>query len=152
MKTAAQYNVVGKEYLTENQLATFLHRIDNRFTIPISSRQPSLEEYARKVMTFGEIVAVVVESQIVGAILFYCNDMENRVGYLALLAVEEEYENKGIGNCLVEESCRKCKRAEMRCIGLYSDNPKAIAIYQKHGFEIMNCENQDNRLYLKKQL
>lgn len=56
--------------------------------------------------------------------------------YLDTLAVKESAQHRGIGSQLLDDTTRRAKEAGLHHVGLCCDleNPKAQALYERHGF------------------
>lgn len=56
--------------------------------------------------------------------------------YLFLLAVEPSHQGRGLGGELIEPMLERIKNEGMTCL-LETENPRNVAFYVKHGFEIV---------------
>lgn len=78
--------------------------------------------------------------QVVGLVMLkrYSNARKKHVGVIGLM-VDRNYQGKGIGNLLLEKIIKLAdyslgiKRLELN---VFSDNERAIKLYEKHGFKI----------------
>ena len=75
---------------------------------------------------------------VVGAVVGNINRKPNKIqGYIAMLAVEEEYRKKGLGRKMVEllmDNFRKNYRVTEMCIETEVDNYAALGLYESLGF------------------
>jgi ribosomal protein S18 acetylase RimI-like enzyme len=56
--------------------------------------------------------------------------------YLPLLGVDPAHQNKGVGGALLRHVTDRCDRDGVAAY-LESSNPRNIALYERHGFEIL---------------
>jgi len=56
--------------------------------------------------------------------------------YLPLIGVDPAYQNKGYGGALMEYALQRCDD-EGSAAYLESSNPRNIALYERHGFEVL---------------
>ena len=76
----------------------------------------------------------------------------DHVGILGIL-VHPSYRNVGVGQSLIEEACAEAKQRGKKKIilSVFHTNPRAIALYEKVGFEIVGrrkCEFFVNDVYV----
>lgn len=132
------------------KLKNFLCKIDKRLPVSLSSRV-NINEYAIKVIERGIVLCVEHATGIIGAILFYANDFNNKQAYLTLIATLEEYENRGVGHCLMSAMEKVVKDKGLKTIHLDTDvsNKKAIEFYCKNGYHI---DRVDEKVHMIKGL
>ncbi len=65
----------------------------------------------------------------------YCMKLKHRANFA--IAIREKYWHKGLGTLLMEEAMTAAKEAgyEQVELGVYDDNPRAKAMYERFGFE-----------------
>ena len=65
----------------------------------------------------------------------YCQKMKHRANFA--IAIREKYWHKGLGTLLMEEALKAAKEAgyEQVELGVYNDNSRAKAMYERFGFE-----------------
>jgi ribosomal protein S18 acetylase RimI-like enzyme len=56
--------------------------------------------------------------------------------YLPLIAVDPAYQGRGLGGALLKQALARCDADRLPAY-LESSNPRNIALYQRHGFEIL---------------
>lgn len=89
-----------------------------------------------------DIFALFLEDRPVGELRVKYDDTDHRFAekekraYLYAFRVDEEYQGKGLGNCLLETVLNILSQKGYRevAVGVEDDNAKAYHIYQKHGF------------------
>jgi ribosomal protein S18 acetylase RimI-like enzyme len=133
----------------DKKVYNFLKKIDVLFKVPIS-KKVSFEEYIIKIKKMANSYVMVAENEIIGEIIFYKNDQENYIAYIALVGVLKEYQNKGIANSLLKKCIEDLKNSPMKKVGIHTDNMIAKKIYEKYGFEEVSEIN--GRYYLELKL
>lgn len=86
------------------------------------------------------MIAAFVDGELSGNAGIYCVRNRIKVKHRATfgMAIKEKYWNKGIGNALMQEVLVKAKEMgyEQLELGVFSENTKAMSLYQKYGFEV----------------
>jgi N-acetylglutamate synthase-like GNAT family acetyltransferase len=93
----------------------------------------------------GFIFFAKYDAEIVGTCaLLKVND---KTFELAKMAVNEKYQNLGIGKLLMEKSIQKAKEIQMEKLELYTNNQlaKALDIYGKYGFHVVPLDNHPTK-------
>lgn len=113
--------------------------IDNLFPISLFDKE-SLSVLALKLEKYGTLSCVREQNRIVAMCAGYANDIQNRQGYISVVAVLPEYSNKGYGKVAVQGFLKKTKGAGMSSVYLYADseNSAALHMYKKLGFSEWN--------------
>ena len=84
---------------------------------------------------------IVIDNKIIGCVLYYPKDDGI---LLDEIYIEEEYRNKGIGSSIISDIL---KNNNIVYLYVYKDNIKAIKLYKKLGFNVI--EDMDCRYYMK---
>jgi ribosomal protein S18 acetylase RimI-like enzyme len=61
---------------------------------------------------------------------------EEDVWYLPLIAVDPAHQGRGLGSALMKAALEKCDKQGLPAY-LESSNPRNIALYERHGFDVM---------------
>ena len=132
------------------KLKKFLWKIDDRLPTPLSCRV-EIDAYATKIISFGMVLCIEQENEIISAILFYANDFNQRKGYLSLLGTLENHEGKGYGRKLMTKVEHVAKEKGMKALYLHTEknNEKALTLYKRIGYKIIDI---DTKVYMKKEL
>lgn len=120
----------------KQKLYDFLKEIDDDFPTPLSEKV-KIEDYVDKIIAKSHIILRKRDSEIVGALFFYCNDEVTKTAYCSLLGVSKKYRKQGLATSLVIEMIDLVKKAGFKKIHVFTDNPKALAIYEKLGFKVI---------------
>ena len=136
----------------ESDVIDFLKKIDEIFPIPLSERI-NIEEYAKKQLTHGIVICADISGKIVGILLGYANDTQNKRAYIGTIGISAECQSKGIGKKLIDEMKQYSKTMGMNKIGLHTHktNSGAIRFYTREGFQKiseLNSERKDD-VYLE---
>lgn len=119
-----------------NELLIFLQNIDEDFT-PCLSDKVVLSDYVAKIMEKADLIIERGEGDIRGLVVLYCNDEINRKAYISLVGVSTLYRNQGIAKRLMKQAIQIVKKKKFRTLGIHSNNPVAIRLYQSLGFSIL---------------
>ena len=109
---------------------------DESLTIPLSKRV-DLEQFAEKILSFGEVYAYCEEEKILGLIAFYANDKEKRIAYLTYICVNEKNRVKGMGLQMMDWMRKVCMEKGMKKIRLSTNvkNKNAQRFYENQGYQ-----------------
>ncbi|MCI8326983.1 MAG: GNAT family N-acetyltransferase [Lachnospiraceae bacterium] len=92
------------------------------------------------------MIAAVINNKIIGnsSLYCYCDKKKMRHRSCIGVAIEKEYQGKGLGDLLVRETILMAKQIGFSQIelGVFSDNEKALNLYKKYGFERWGCTRQ----------
>lgn len=104
--------------------------------VPRLSARVELHEYSRRLHLRATRVEAWVESELIGLLAFYCNDVSTRVGFVSNVSVVPQYRGKGIAGEMVRRCIEHCRSAGMRRLDLEVDpsNADAIRLYERNGF------------------
>lgn len=132
------------EVLSE-QLLFFLKKIDNDFYPSLSSKV-NLHDYVEKIIDKAELILDFDDDKIKGMVVLYCNDYVNRKAYIPLVGVCPEYRNRGVAKKLMSDAIQIVKDRDFILIGIHSNNPVAILLYESLGFVVVR---QGKRSYME---
>lgn len=91
---------------------------------------------ADKIFKHGMLIACVCQHEVLGFCAFYANDLNSRVSFITLIAVNDKYQNVGFGKKILKRVCDISKQVGMTKIRLEVNNQNinAIRFYQNNGF------------------
>jgi len=123
---------------SREQIAGHLEACDADF-VPRLSRRVDLNEYAGKIFDHAVRFEAWSETMLVGLVAAYCNDPLGRA-HITSVSVLKPWWGKGIADSLLLRCIRHAAEAGFRAIDLEvgMENRSAIALYQRHGFSIVN--------------
>ncbi|SMC40536.1 Acetyltransferase (GNAT) domain-containing protein [Oscillospiraceae bacterium] len=113
---------------------------------------PDFEDLCRKICDVGVFFAMKLESDVIGYIAFYANDVVSKEAYISLLCIRPEYQGLGFGKALINrcfEESLDCGMKSIRLAVLKRDVYQQ-KFYIRQGFSINN--ESDDRYYLSKAL
>ena len=131
--------------LTQESLVRFLREVDKDFH-PTLSEKTDLKEYVAKILEKAMLFYELSDSgDIKGLVIMYANDFEKKYAYIPLVAVSPLYRQQG-------ESLQYLNtlKGEIQVLGIHTNNPVALALYQKMGFK--SVETVNGRTYLELEL
>ena len=111
----------------------------------------SLNDYARKVLRYGNVYVIKSEAGRKGFIIFYANDRNENKAYVSLIAVSKEFRRQKIGTKLLSVCERVSKEMGMNGVRLEvdRDNTKAQKFYESIGFYVQKDTGADS-FYMEK--
>ena len=137
-----------KEYLQltipkieKGDLLKFLEEVNHEFS-PSLDDKVVLRDYATKIQEQARVMIETDGSGICGMVVFYCNNQETKLAYISLVGVSTRARSQGIASRLVKSVCEYINTKEFYKIGIHSNNPSAIRIYQQLGFSIVEDEER----------
>lgn len=119
----------------------------------IGDRVGSLELYAEKLLEYAENYIVLQDNDEIGFFSFYDNDIINRKAYLALIAIDRQYQRKGIGHRAIRFILKESRLKRMDRLRLEVDktNDGAVCFYKKLGFVIVE-EASDVSIFMEREV
>lgn len=129
-----------------NEFYEFLLRVDQDFITSISSKT-NLEDYARKLVEKGFVISTITNNRIIGMVVIYCNNFDTLEAYIPFVAVDKSYRGLKISKTLMLSAINYAKELGFIKIGIHTENPVALNLYTRLGFEIK--ENNFDRKYLE---
>lgn len=107
--------------------------------------------YIKKLVNNARVISIHEAGKIIGVIAFYCNNLEDSVSYISLIAVDVNNRGKGIGAELIDMALLVSKKKGFQCCRLEVEksNTKAISLYVKKGFSIL-IEHENKCVMQKK--
>ena len=127
------------------KLLNFLQNIDADFNPPLSSKV-YLPDYVKKITDKADLILDYDGNEISGLVVMYCNDLVNKKAYIPLVGVSSRYRNRGIARKLMARAIRLVKEKGFKIVGIHSNNPVAIKLYESLGFSTIV---QGERSYLE---
>jgi len=115
----------------------FLLRYPEEYTLTIEQEKSFLENMEKSDDQI--MITAFIDEEIVGnasiSPIGYCQKMKHRANFA--IAIREKYWHKGLGTLLMEEALKMAKVMgyEQVELGVYNNNPRAKAMYERFGFE-----------------
>lgn len=143
------------QYLKPTELISFIYSINEDFT-PRLSERVNIDAWVLKFFSVANIIYAKDGCKIVGAIVFYANDLVGHKGYITFIGTSQQYRNHGIGTKLLEKSFEIMKRINITTVGIHTNKENALELYKKTGFKLISQTSTDNtgliRYYLEQEL
>ena len=119
-----------------NKFYDFLLKVDKDFPTPLSERV-NLIDYATKLASLATISAIIDKDDILGMVAMYCNDKQNGYAYIPLVAVVPEARGRKLSRALMIGAITMAKDNKFSTIGIHTENPIALSLYESIGFKIV---------------
>ena len=135
----------------ECKLAQLMRRISGDYPIPLDEKIEFFP-YARKVLTYGQVLGEYVGDDLIGTAVGYMNDFDNNRAALALLGVEESYRSEGIGSALLDLYEREAVARGLVNLSLetHPTNRGAIRLYERRGYRSLGEMESGNICFVKR--
>lgn len=137
--------------MKEETILSLLKDVDSEFH-PNLSNKTDLHLFAKKAIEIAHCEYEEDENgNLKGLVVGYTNDIQNGYSYISLVAVSPNYRKRGIAKKLITQFIAYAKKLiYIKKIGIHTNNPIALSMYQNIGFEIISeC---DGRYYLEYEL
>ncbi len=124
------YNIVGGE-------TTYLSFEENEYKLSIKDQENSIKSVNES--NNNTMIFATIDSKIIGIGTISSNQKKKgrHVGILGIV-IKEEYCNLGLGKIVMDyliDWCKSNKITSKISLSVRADNPRAIALYKKCGFE-----------------
>ncbi|HRY48632.1 MAG TPA: GNAT family N-acetyltransferase [Candidatus Paceibacterota bacterium] len=134
-----------------DDIAALLQEVDDEFVPSLSSRI-NVGQYAEKIARKATVFCIYDEGILCAFASVYCNDTEHKRAYLTMIAVGKRYQGKKIGVNLLKSSIQHLRGIGISTLHLevYKNNNRAIDLYKKVGFDIM--DETENSYFMRLQI
>ncbi|WP_242117935.1 GNAT family N-acetyltransferase [Aestuariivivens sediminicola] len=104
----------------------------------------NFESYVSKLMEHAKIFSDYRSNQLIAFIAYYSNDPLNERGYLSMLAIHPEYQNRGYGKKLLNLAIEDLRSENFKYFDLQvvMNNKRALKIYQSFGFNLLRMDKK----------
>ena len=109
-----------------------------------------IKKYGKKIFDFAITFEFWDKNELVGLVAAYFNNNIVKVGFITSVCVRKEYQNCGLATILLNDVINYAEKNNYLKIKLevYLENIKAISLYKKLGFKII--EETDKNFTMKK--
>ena len=121
--------------LTQEQLESFLRKVDHDFPVPLSNKQ-DLSAYASKLLAKATLCVAMEEDEIVSLVAGYTRNLPDNRAYIAVVATLPRGRGQGLAPKLVQEFLDICKERHICAVHLYTaqTNTPAVMMYEALNF------------------
>lgn len=143
-------SLIHKKVTSQKEIESIMSVCAESFFNQSVNTAEAIKTLADKFSRHGKFICAMCDSQIAGFVSFYDNDMDNLVGFLSMIIVRNQFQGNDIGSALVHQCVNECRMSGMRKLRLEvsPDNKKAIAFYEKMGFE--QADKNQTSIFLEK--
>ena len=137
--------------LKKEPIYKFLKICDDLFVNRLSS-MVNLSEYSEKISKKSLQACYYVNGDLVGMSAFYTNNQKEKIAYISIICIKEDYQGKGIGKILLNETIKHIKTMGFHSIKMEVNkkNKRSFNLYKKFGFDIL--EEKENSMIVGKDL
>jgi len=126
-----------------NEIYNYLERINKKY--PNQMMISNVQKYSRKITDYANVYFMEKNTNIIGMLAFYSNDLINKSLFISSISLIDGYQGYGFGqqfmNFIVNRSC-DLGMHEIK-LEVKNSNSRAIAFYKKNGFVLIG-ENDIN--------
>lgn len=131
-----------------------LKEVNNDFKPPLEKRI-NIDDYSQKLFNNSIIYFAKKDDIYIGFIAFYCNNIDNKIAYIPMLAIKSEFRGQGIGSKLLDAAILYIRDKGFLEVHIETwEGNKVIDLYQKKGFIIKSVisDRKDNIRSVKMEL
>lgn len=134
------------------EILQFLIDHNNDFPIPLTEKV-NLNDYVDKILSCGKVLLALSNNKIIGILIYYDNNIIDKIAFISLLLVDEGYRNKGIAKNLLDlVICKVQKKMEWCDVPTHVTNIAAINLYKSRNFFRTYDDRNDGTIILRKNL
>ena len=131
-----------------DKICIFLALINNEYNPPLDTKV-ELRQYAEKILNNAILLVEMIDENVVGMVVLYCNDENTKKAYIPLVGVLPTYQHRGIASKLMKEAIAFVREQGYKLIGIHSNNMVAVHLYSKLGFTVKDdSERKYMELYI----
>ena len=131
-----------------DKIYIFLAHINNEYNPPLDTKV-ELRQYAEKILNNAILLVEMIDEDVVGMVVLYCNDENTKKAYIPLVGVLPTYQHRGIASKLMKEAIAFVRVQGYKLIGIHSNNMVAVHLYSKLGFTVKDdSERKYMELYI----
>lgn len=131
----------------EPQVVSLLKACDSSFMPPLSDRV-DLDSYAAKLFNHARRIEAWFESELVGMLGVYLNDVGSGLGFISNVCVHPSHWSRGIASNLIELCKRRALQDRFHAVELEVcvKNRLVVALYEKSGFSLIKASGEFGRM------
>lgn len=156
MKEKNQYIVLSglaynlKNITIKEEIIAIIKQYQKYFDSLVNDMELAMN-IADKIFKHGMLLACICQHEVIGFCAFYANDLNSRVSFITLIAVNDKYQNIGMGKKILQKVCEISKKVGMDKIRLEvnDQNVNAISFYEKNGFYFEKKCSDNSKLMIK---
>lgn len=131
-----------------DKICIFLALINNEYNPPLDTKV-ELRQYAEKILNNAILLVEMIDENVVGMVVLYCNDENTKKAYIPLVGVLPTYQHRGIASRLMKGAIAFVREQGYKLIGIHSNNMVAVHLYSKLGFTVKDdSERKYMELYI----
>ena len=131
------------------KIQTFLAQVNDEYRPPLDTKVV-LCAYAEKILDHSILFVEEINGiGIVGMVVLYCNNENEKRAYIPLVGVLPTYQRRGIAKRLMQEAIVYVRQQGYKVLGIHSNNMVAVKMYTKLGFIVKDdSERKYMELYI----
>lgn len=131
------------------KIQTFLAQVNDEYCPPLDTKV-ILRAYSEKILDHSILFVEEIDGiGIVGMVVLYCNNENEKRAYIPLVGVLPAYQRRGIAKRLMQEAIAYVRLQGYKVLGIHSNNMVAVKLYGKLSFVVKdNAERKYMELYI----
>lgn len=107
----------------------------NDYFLPTLKERLDISNYASKLSANSKFILIKKDSYIIGFAAYY-NNQKSEYGYLSLIAVDKEFQKRGLASKMILSMLSDCNKSDKRGVQLevHLKYPSLIKFYKHHKF------------------
>ena len=140
--------LIIKNIKDEKDIRETLVHLSKLFFNDKNKNNKVIDKLSQKYSEFGNVIVIEIKDQPLGVCAFYTNDNIEKKAYLSLIAINNNYQNQGLGTLMLNKVKEISINEGMKYLLLEVDNnnKRAIAFYEKNDFVCLQ-ENLNSSIY-----
>ena len=108
--------------------------------IPVLDSKTNLPAYAKKIAENAVTFEAWLNSDLIGLIAAYFNDINNQTGFITNVSIIKEHSGKGVVSQLLSNCIKYAKENNFKGINLEvnSKNQQALKLYERYDFRVIS--------------
>lgn len=135
----------------ENMILNYILKFKHIFP-RLESRINDFTEFSKKLCENAHVYVCMCDNESCGFLAFYANDIVNKIGFITLIGLLDEYRGKHLGQRLLDYCQLVSITCGMESLRLEVDlsNTTAISFYEKNGFKQEGALLEESMYMVKK--
>lgn len=135
---------------TKTEIEKLIYSFFDEFPA-FSLDKEKVSELADKLSRYGVVKGLVNNNETCAYAGFYCNDSENKIAYISMIANSSKYRGQGYGKAILDEVCKTSIEAGMNKLRLEvrNDNVIALGFYTRNGFVFEKPASSETQYMIK---
>jgi len=139
-------NIKKSKFNTYEYIYLFFNKVNDLFPNPLADRI-DLHRWTDKIINRADIFIESRDDNLIGLIAGYITNADSDLSYITFLAIDNDWQGKGIATSLVHEYLIECRKHDIKAVVVepYKVNPQAIKLYLSIGFVDCTAQQENKK-------